>query len=226
MIVGNGLIANCFKKSKIEKNVTIFASGVSNSKISNYIDYSREIDLLKNVKKSMPQNHCLVYFSSCGVVSENSNYYLHKKNMENLIINGFNNYLIFRLPQLIGNSNNNNTLLNNFIQSIKDDVTLNIQKNATRYFIEISDLVFLVNEILKNNIFNNNIYNIAIPEKYKILDILSVIETVLNKKATYQIIEGGVDYNVDLTFITNFLSSINFHYDKNYLESSLKKILK
>ncbi len=224
MIIGNGLIANCFREFYNPEDVVIFASGVSNSKISNITEFDREMDLLLGLKDKISIDCCLVYFSSCGVINESSIYYQHKLNMENLIKENFKKYLIFRIPQLIGLSNNANTLINYFINSINEDKELVLQKQATRYFVEIGDLVFIVKSILSANRYYNNIYNVAIPIKYNIVQIINSIEFVLIKKARFKFVEGGTNYSIDLTFISDFLQNINFIYDDKYLQSSLEKL--
>ena len=226
MIIGNGLIANTFKEYNFSENFIIFASGVSNSINPSVSDFNREYDLLMNIKCENISEKCLVYFSSCGVIAENSQYYTHKKTMELLVQNNFKKYIILRLPQVIGKSKNNSTLINFLTNSIENYTKIQLFNNATRYFIEVNDLLSIFNYLIQNNENFNKIHNIAIPIKYTIFEILNIIENILKKNANYDIIEGGTDYTLDLRYINNILYNLNLHYDKNYLKISLLKNIK
>ena len=102
MIIGNGLIANGFDKYRYNDDVLIFASGVSNSMENNENEFNKEYELLKD---SIDIPSKLIYFSTCSIVddSNKSPYILHKIKMEKLIRENSNNYLIFRLPIVVGN---------------------------------------------------------------------------------------------------------------------------
>lgn len=224
IIIGSGLIASYFSKCNLNGNYIVFASGVSNSVNPKQSDFDREIKLLTELScNKLYLNFCLIYFSSCGVVAEKGEYYLHKLNMENLVKEKFDSYLILRLPQLIGQSSNPNTLINNFKLAITHDKLITIQKNAFRYFLEISDLVLVVNYFLSDKFFYNNTYNVAVPVKYSILEIVKTLELILNKKAKYKLINGGINYDLDLQQIIHLFSISNIYYNRNYLFESLVK---
>lgn len=225
MIIGSGLIANNFEDIKFKENITLFASGVSNSSCTNLNEFNREINLLLDVKKTSPKN-TLIYFSSCAVSLEETEYYVHKRNMESIIKENFDKYIIFRLPQIIGKSNNNKTLLNFLIHAINNKLVFKLQRNATRYFIEINDLVKIVEIIVNSKIYYNNTYNIVIPIKYTISEIVQSVETILQKKAIYDIIDGGTDYSIETEFINAILKENEIIYDKNYLQYCLSNLLK
>jgi nucleoside-diphosphate-sugar epimerase len=119
MIVGNGLIAKAFYDNYANRDdVLIFASGVSNSSNIDPKEFIREKTLLKSF---LTERKKIVYFSTCSIEDpslENSPYILHKLEMEELV-KGVNDYLIFRLPQLAGKTDNPNTLLNFLYRKIK-----------------------------------------------------------------------------------------------------------
>jgi nucleoside-diphosphate-sugar epimerase len=133
--------------------------------------------------------------------------------------------MILRLPQVIGKSNNNLTLINYFVNSINNYHNIYLQKNATRYFIEIQDLVLIVEKISNNENNFNKIHNIAIPIKYTILEIINTLEKILRKKAKFEFVEGGINYTLDIIAIENILQNVGIVYDRTYLEKSLFKVL-
>src|SRR3990167_10458215 len=119
MIIGNGMMATKFAKYKNDKNIIIFASGVSNSKETRPSEFAREFDLLKDVV-SKDSGKTIVYFSTSSMydpIEKNSAYVQHKLEMENYIQNNVNKYYIFRISQVIGRAKNN-TLINFLINNI------------------------------------------------------------------------------------------------------------
>ena len=120
MIIGNGLIAQSFRPhfDKYEDTVILFASGVSNSKLTLESEYVREQLLLKDALKL---NKLLVYFSTCSIFDptlQDSKYIQHKLAMESLIEKN-DKHLIVRLPNVVGKIGNPNTMYNFFINQIR-----------------------------------------------------------------------------------------------------------
>jgi UDP-2-acetamido-2,6-beta-L-arabino-hexul-4-ose reductase len=142
LIIGNGFLANAFT-NRIGENLVVFASGVSDSACIEECFFLREELLLTNTISDY-QDQCLVYFSSCGVISQELleiPYYQHKLKMEQIICSTHPQYLIFRLPQTIGKNRNNKTLVNNFFDFILEGKEITIQRFAKRYFIDIDHVV-------------------------------------------------------------------------------------
>lgn len=176
MIIGNGMLATAFKQYKEDPNVIIFASGVSNSKETKESNFKREIDLLSLFKSADQQ---LVYFSTCSIYDKsllNSKYINHKLHIENYITNNFKNYIIFRLPNVIGHTNNNNTSFNYFRNKIINREEILIQKNAIRYIIDVEDLPRLLQSII-------SFYNTPYPTFT--VNNGQFSRTYLNNSATY-----------------------------------------
>lgn len=231
MIIGNGLIAQSFIPhfDKYEDIAILFASGVSNSKLSLESEYLREKLLLQN---ALQQNRLLVYFSTCSIFDstlQDSRYILHKLEMESLIVKT-DNYLIIRLPNVVGKIGNPNTMFNFFINQIVTGKNIQVAKNATRYIIDADDVAFWTMELIKNN-FHNHIINVAFPNKLHVISIINIIEDFLNMKANVSMVEGGNEYEVDLSIFTDFIYkkmphfSLNPHYVKSIIEKYYSTIL-
>ena len=112
MIIGSGLLAQTFSQYAGSDKVLVFASGVSNSSASAVSAFEREISLLKS---HIDTKMKLVYFSTVSVYDpdlSSSPYILHKRKIEQLITQECDSYIIFRLPILLGRTNNPNTLCN------------------------------------------------------------------------------------------------------------------
>ena len=141
MIVGGGLIAKAFsKKYENDDSVIIFASGVSNSEENNISNFTRERNLLLHFLYKHP-NLKFIYFSTILIDYKHNPYYAHKKEMEDLIKGNSKNYLIVRVPQLIGVSGNNNNLINYLITNIKNGINIDVYGDVKRALLDVGDLV-------------------------------------------------------------------------------------
>jgi len=228
MTIGNGLIANGIQlSSNSAKEVLLFASGVSNSNETNPIEFNREKKLLiEAIKNNMDKT--IIYISSCDVEDpvNNKKYYKHKLHMEAVVQNTVKNYYIFRLPQVVGKTNNENTLFNFLVNKINKNEQFDIWTLAKRNLIDIDDVNKVINFIIKKNILKNSIINIASSRNYSILEIVNKIENFLGKKAIYRKLLKGHEYKVDISNIKRILIELNLTFDETYLDDLLFKYIK
>jgi len=220
MIIGNGMIAKAFKKYENSLRTVIFASGVSNSKETDEKNFNRERELLNNTL-NRNSDKLFVYFSTCSIEDssqQNSKYIIHKKKMEELIKTKSNSYYIFRLPQVVGKTHSP-TLVNFLIDSITNSKFFYVQKNATRNLIDVDDVFIICDHIITNGLYLNSIVNIASPFNLKVIEIVSLIEEILNKKANFELIEQGVSQEINIDKI----KFANYIFDKNYIKNILLK---
>jgi len=182
MIIGSGLLAKGFKKK--HKKSIIFAAGVSNSKETRSEEFLREKNLiLKTLLEQQKNGFPFIYFSSIMSDLIDNDYYKHNLKMEELIRNNSNNYLIFRLPQVIGNGGNNENLINNFVKAIKNGEKVKLINRATRSIIDVDDVVRIVN-FCKNKIKRKDFYgetiNVSEIERISIDDLYLTLTKILN----------------------------------------------
>lgn len=224
MVIGNGMIAHMFMSYENEKDIIIFASGVSNSKDTRVDNFLREFQLLNQTIKDNPDK-TLVYFSTCSIQDDDLStapYVIHKKKIEEYIKQKSGSFYIFRISNLAGVSNNPYTLLNYFILNILREQPLTVWKNAYRNIIGIDDMYALVNYFLQEKKNINSTINIANPENYSVPNILTCIEMHLNKKGTYNEIERGDNYKIDTSIIDPVVNKLNIQFHDDYLSSLLK----
>ena len=228
MIIGSGQIAKAFTHDD-SNNVVIFASGVANSKCTDKNEFLREERLLqKTLEKA--NNKQFVYFSSCALSAKNyplNEYYIHKKNMENIIKEKSENYYIIRLPQLIGDIfKRHNTLFNFLYHRIINEESFFIYNNGFRYVIEVNDVRLLVTQFI-DKMPPRQIIDFANPYRYSIFEIVDIFEKILNKKAHYTVIDKNDSYFLNLEAMKAFIKkfSINIGFSENYLEETLKNKL-
>ena len=198
MIVGNGLIAQTIKSCDND-NVILFASGVSNSVNPTTKDFEREKALLS---KHLDSNKKIVYFSTISVYDDSVNtkaYIKHKLAMENLIGRTSQNYLILRLPNIIGENGNPNTLFPFFKKCLEADKPVDIKENAYRYLLTTQQLCTMLHEVLDEKGVNLTI-NCVLKEPYRVLDIYLALAQILNISPKHTLVSGGLHYVVPSNF--------------------------
>lgn len=225
MIIGNGQLAKAFINCDLVHNdLCVFASGVSNSNCSDPNEFEREKKLLENTLAEHPDKK-LIYFSSCALSASQypkNAYYQHKQCMEDIIQGQSQDYLIFRIPQLFGELKHHNTLINFLYEAILEGREFNVFSEAYRYVIEINDVVTLVRAYIKHG-YTKKILNLANPYRYRVEEIVKIFESLLNKKACYQLIEKNDEYELDLIDLKMFLTKheIDVCFGELYLTNNL-----
>ena len=224
-IIGTGQLAQIFQGLSLE-NFIVFASGVSNSNCTDLEQFERERKLLMNTLQNN-QAKSLVYFSSCALSASDYNlnaYYQHKANMEAVVQKYSDSFYIFRIPQLFGDLKEHPTLINFIYNSIINSKKFQIYSEAYRYVIDIEDLKILVQKYIEYG-NKNTIVDLANPYKYKVLDIVNILEKLLDKKAIYEVVEKQDEYELDLGLLQEFVKeySIDIGFGKEYLYKRLQK---
>ena len=223
MIIGNGLIATSFAHDfGNEPNVIIFASGVSNSRETAEAAFSREKNMLM---AALEYKKMLVYFSTCSVNDPElvaTPYVNHKKKMEELVQTA-RNFAIFRLPQVVGRTENPNTLTNYLYQHINSGSHFQVWRNATRNLIDVEDVVSIATHLIRRHLVNGITTNIACPFSISIPQLVSVFELVLDKKANSTVVEAGGSYLIDTLMATSAAKEIGIDFDDAYIEKLIRK---
>lgn len=225
MVVGNGLIARAFQKFEKDNSVLIFASGVSNSNEVNSAAFKRELALIK-AEISKNSEAKFVYFSSTGVFDKTistSKYIQHKLKMEKYIETHVPKYLIFRISNAVGYSKNPYTVLNFLVNAVKSQQELTIWKNAERNLIDVEDIVYVVNQCLKQE--KNKTLIVASKENIKVTEVLLEVENFLGLKAKSSLITKGVPFKLNLSEAEKYLNMLESQQKstKQYLQSLLHK---
>jgi hypothetical protein len=192
MIVGKGLIATGFECSKEDySNYIIFASGVSNSKETSDKEYNREKDL---IIKTITENKDLkiIYFSSILVENTKNKYFENKLKIEEIIKTNSSNYIIFRIPQIVGNNGNPKNLVNYIKNCILNETEITINSRVERSLLDIDDLVEIVN-FCKDKV-TCEILKISGIEKIKVFTLCELIGKLVNKNPKL-IMDDSIDYD-------------------------------
>lgn len=223
MIVGSGLLARAFHTRYAGADgVTIFASGVSNSLESDPSAFAREQRLLEQLLAGEAIR--FVYFGSCGVLNqeEMTPYMQHKKRMEELVLNHPGG-LVLRLPQVIGNTRNPNTLTNFIHNKISGNETFSIWKKAERNLVDIDDIVAIGSAIIDDATYNKSFANIAANRSTQVLEIVRIFERVLQRKARYVVEDRGSELQIDSQYASTIAIQLGLNLGDGYVERVIRK---
>lgn len=227
MIVGNGMMAKKFAEYQHNKNVLIFASGVSNSKENRDSEFEREFNLLRKTIELNFEKH-FVYFGTSSMydpMAKNSPYVIHKLEMEQYVVENCESYNVFRISQVIGRANNP-TLVNFIVNNIVYDKEFEVWERATRNLIAVDDVYKIVDYLLTNKLHYNKIINVANSSNICIIDFINIVEKILNKKARLHVVPKGFPFDkIDISIVKPLFKKIGIDFDDNYYEKSLSKII-
>lgn len=225
MIIGSGMIAKRFGNYADDQQVLVFASGVSNSGSKVADDYKREEQLLRNAIQDHPQK-MLVYFSTCSIYDpslQQSVYVKHKLQMEGLIHSSASSYIIFRVSNPVGFTNNRHTVLNYFASHIRGQEHFSLWQYASRNLIDMDDVFNVCDHIIQKGGHRNSIVNIANPVNYPVASIIQALENHFSIKGNYSLEKKGNSPLVDTTAIQSLFGQLQIEFDNNYLEALLQK---
>lgn len=224
MITGDGFLARAFKKFDSTSEIHIFASGVSDSGNISQKEFGREHALLEDILAK--GGGTLVYFSTCSIYDvslKGSLYINHKLQMEEAIRLSGRPYLIFRLSNPVGKTDNPHTLINFFVTCIKSGKKFDLWKGSFRNILDIEDVVTLCSYFISENTYVNRIINVANPVNYSVENIVYTLEKVLNKKGNYNLTNRKSIPQIDTMEIIRVADGLQLHFDENYLNFVLAK---
>ena len=224
MVVGSGLLANTFASFKDNKDVIIFASGVSNSGCVDLEQFKRESNLVAKYRDS---NNLFVYFGTSSVEDpylKGSLYIKHKLEIEFFIKSHFKRYLIVRLPNVVGKTKNPNTLINFVYNAVQREQKMNIQLKASRYLIDVADIFLYLDKVIDNESELNKTVNLIIAKKLSVLQIVESFEDHLGKNIEKEIFpNAGGDYLLEVDNIFNKYGISDLVNGKEYLDNLIEK---
>lgn len=226
MIIGNGMLATAFKGYNID-NILIFASGVSDSKTTNKLEFEREFELLN---KTIDEYHdsIFIYFSSCSLsnsILQVDPYHIHKLKIENYIKKRVPKYLIFRLPNVVGFSKKDSrTLIPYLIKNISNTTRFEVWSGAKRNIIDLDDVVSIIMYIIHNKLYMNDVINIANFKNISVLELISKISDYLNMKPIFDIITTNQEcFEINTDKIVHIVNNLDIHFTDDYVYTIIKK---
>ena len=210
MIVGSGLIAKSFSIFVEDNNIIIFASGVSSSLCDDPFEFKREIDMLCGLN----QNCRIIYFSTASLSdgSFESPYIRHKIEMERILMDRFKNYLILRLPTVVGSGGNSTNLFNHFINCISNDLCIKVNVNQYRSLIDADDLYTLTKGIILSDFLG--IVDISLDNQSTVGEIVSDIESVLGINFRKELINSHQNHPISNQLLKDLIREDFYKIDR------------
>jgi len=229
-IIGSGFLSQNFRKHEklFEKlNVCLYAAGVSDSQCIDKKLLEKDSNRLFDFINLIKNDRMLVYFSTCSIKDpsrKNTPYVKNKLIIENYIVENFKKYLIIRLPEVVGKSNNNKTLINFFFNKIKQNSKFELWQRASRSVIDIDDVAKILSNLLIKGEIKNRIINIANPNKYTAIQIVNMIERLTSIKAKYNLVnKGESNWEINISETLDSIKDCNIKFNNNYLKNILEK---
>jgi nucleoside-diphosphate-sugar epimerase len=224
MIIGSGMLARAFDCYRDHPSIVVFASGVSDSTVTDVAQFDRERALLVDTLDQQSKKQ-FVYFSTCSIVDPDlfsSPYVRHKLKMEGLIQAYSSSYLVFRFPQVVGQGGNKNTLTNRLHTSIRDNERFQLWRNAFRYIIDVDDVLAIATYMIDRDEYVNRIINVA-SCRFSIFEIVRALEGVTQRSAVYTELDKGASYIIDCYEAHQVAKSLNIQFDETYLHRVVRK---
>jgi nucleoside-diphosphate-sugar epimerase len=224
MIIGSGMLARAFAPLFADSTEScIYAAGVSNSNCSDQREFDRERDRLM---KAMEQHRLVglfLYFGTCSANgSLDSPYVQHKVKMEKIVAE-HPQYLILRLPQAAGKTENPHTLLNYIFSRIIRSERFQIWKNARRNIIDVDDIVRIAVGLALEEGVRRECINVANFSDYSMGDVVAKIEKVVGKKSIFDSLDKGSTYPIDTQRINRIARRCGVDFGPDYLEFVIRK---
>jgi nucleoside-diphosphate-sugar epimerase len=224
MIVGSGLLARAFAPLFAgSKESCVYAAGVSNSNCSDQREFDRERGRLMVAMEQHRLVDLFLYFGTCSANgSLNSPYVQHKIEMEKIVAE-HPRYLILRLPQTAGKTENPHTLLNYIFTRIVRSERFQIWKNARRNIIDVDDVVRIAVDLALEEGVRRECINVANFSDYSMNDVVAIMEKVVAKKAIFDSLDKGDAYHIDTQRTYKIAQRCGVVFGPNYLESVIRK---
>lgn len=224
MIVGNGLLAKVFSHMYTDRpDVTIFASGVSNSAEIRSAAFEREYRLLLEHLEGPCSK--FVYFGSCAVGNPQETmtpYLAHKSAMESLVVKS-GKAIVLRLPQVVGRSDNAHTLTNFLYHHVISGQHFTVWSHAERNLIDVDDIVSIASFVIDKQWGAHSMVPIAALKSTLMPDIVRTFEGVLGIKANFSLVDKGVPFPIDTSITESISNRAQIDLGDGYLERILRK---
>ncbi len=197
MVLGTGLMASVFASFANDDRFRVIAAGVSNSGEKAVSAFRRE----QHMVNALPtEGGCVVYLSTCSIFDptlDRSAYVEHKRAMEALILSRFPDTIVLRLPNILGRSQNPNTLLNHFQRCLLTNAPIEVQSKACRYVMDRYDLTRYAPLLLEEAALRGCSVNVCYDTPVPVPQLLKILEQVLNTRADVRAIDKGACYSVE-----------------------------
>lgn len=224
MIIGDGMLSRAFAaRYGQHPDVLVFASGVSNSQETIAASFDRESTLLDSALAAHPGT--FLYFGSCNIADPDRTgtpYAHHKREMEARVL-AHPRGLVLRLPQVVGITENPNTLTNYLRDRILRGEVFTIWENAERNLIDVEDVALIAAAMLDEGIVLPRAMSIASRESLPMPTLVSIFERVLDRKTVFRSDPRGAAVRIAADECLATASRIGLDLGGDYAERVIRK---
>lgn len=226
MIIGSGLLARAFSPYfEFSTTVCVYAAGVSNSTCTDQREFDREEERLKAALSEHGTRELFIYFGTCsanGPPLRASPYVQHKIKMEKVVA-AHSNYLILRLPQVVGQTQNPHTLLNYIFNRIARSERFQVWTNARRNIIDVEDAARIGASLVGEEDARGKYINVANIVDVAMPDVVELMARVVGKKAICDYINRGDADPIDVQRIRTTAERCGVTFGPQYLEKVFRR---
>lgn len=224
MIIGDGMMAQAFCTFQTDRNVAVFASGVSDSLEERPEAFERERSLLLRTRAAHPEK-LMVYFGTCSAVDPDrcdTPYVRHKVHMEALLEEAGAPWMVLRVALAIGPMHRSRTLAQFLYEKISRGQPFQVWTHATRYPIDVADAFRIGSHFIGQKSFWNRRINVAL-RAFSIMDFVRSMERIVGKQARYEAVEKGKHYELSCPEVMALAQPLNLDFRESYLDLVLGK---
>ena len=219
IIYGGGMMASALRSAK-EISGAVFAAGISNSLETNELEYLREkSELLTFLRANAAAR--VIYFSSFVAAAGQSRYAQHKRDLERLISAEASDYIVLRLPQVVGRTANR-TLVSYLVRAARRKETITVQKNAVRRLVDVDDVGRLISRFIEKGV-TREVISVGPRNPLRVMDIVAKIELILGMEVSYKLVDDGDQQLADLSRAAELLDSDDPIFRAAYQPAVLEK---
>jgi len=220
VVHGGGMMAAAIRAAEGLAGA-VFAAGVSNSAELDCLQYAREENELRSFIGDNFDRQ-IIYFSSYIAKDGASRYAQHKRQMERLIAESARDFLVLRLPQVVGRATNK-TLISYFVNAAKTRQAIAVQRDAFRSLVDVADVGRILSLFIAKKDVAREVIAVGPPKPLRVLEIVESIEAILEVKMDYTLVEGGERQSADLSRMSQLLDSTDPLFGDDYQHYVLKK---
>lgn len=224
MIVGHGLLAKAFAAFESTERVLVYAAGVSNSLETDQAAFEREKKLLETARAQHP-DRLLVYFGTCSADDldrRGTPYVAHKLEIERVLEQYSAPWMVLRLPLAIGPVRGGHTLAPFLHERITRGERFQVWQHATRYPIDVEDVVRIARQLMGTRNYWNRRINLAL-RAYPVLEFVRVLQSLIGRPAVYDLVPKGRHYEIRCPEVESLAGELALDYSDRYLERVLRK---
>lgn len=218
-VYGSGMMASAIRSAEGIRGA-VFAAGVSNSLETNEASYAREARTLREFIDQHAAER-IIYFSSYVAAAGKSRYAKHKRDQEELLAQYSHDFLVLRLPQVVGQTENR-TLISYLVHAARTDAVVTIQKRALRSLVDVHDVGRITSLLTGKNV-TREVIAVGPPQPMAILEIVDKIESLLSVKINYKLTDEGDRQSGDITRLIGLLGPCDALFEDCYQLSVLEK---